>query len=297
MIEDFRLKIFDMAVREGSFSRAALRLGISQSAVSQCVADLEKKTGRRLFIRDRGHVRLSGDGDIFYGYVRNILSWYDAASDAFPQEMQASGTVRLSVSADLASGFLAEVISPLLARTEVFDISTVLDGCDADIVLKSVLHTGSISWEYGECVGMSPVCAFSAPSNPCSYSRDVRSLSDIPGRSLAVWTGLVTGREWSREDDISAVGLKNIHKIALRSDSAGLVIQTVRSSETAVGMLPYYAIYRQVADGSVVRLPLVRPSSFAAVYLKVSERLAGSEVCRVIRQRVSVLLDDGRTAL
>lgn len=296
MIEDFRLKIFDMAVREGSFSRAALRLGISQSAVSQCVADLEKKTGRRLFIRDRGQVRLSGDGDIFYGYVRNILSWYDAASDAFPQEMQASGKVRISASADLASGFLSEVISPLLARTDGLDISTVTDGSDADIVLKSELHAGSISWEEGECVGISPVCAFSAPSNPCSYSRDVRSLSDIHGRSLIVWTGLVTGREWSREDDISAVGLKNIHKIALRSDSAGLVIQTVRSSGTAVGLLPYYAIYRQVADGSVVRLPLVQPSSFAAVYLKVSESLADSGICRIVRQRASMLLDNGNKA-
>lgn len=296
MIEDFRLKIFDMAVREGSFSRAALRLGISQSAVSQCVADLEKKTGRRLFIRDRGQVRLSGDGDIFYGYVRNILSWYDAASDAFPQGMQAPDTVRIWASADLASGFLAEVISPLLALTAGIEICTSRDGCDADIVLKSMLHTGTISWEEGECVGMSPVCAFSAPSNPCSYSRDVRSLSDIQGRSLIVWTGLVTGREWSREDDVSAVGLKNIHKIALRSESAGLVIQTVRSSETAVGMLPYYAIYRQVADGSVVRLPLVRSSSYAAVYLKVSERLADSEVCRIIRQRASMLLDGGKAA-
>ena len=47
-LEDQRLKIFEAVARERSFTVAARKLGMSQSAVSQCVAELEKKTGREL---------------------------------------------------------------------------------------------------------------------------------------------------------------------------------------------------------------------------------------------------------
>ena len=41
MMEDFRIKVFMAVVNEGSFTKAASSLGISQAAVSQNVAELE----------------------------------------------------------------------------------------------------------------------------------------------------------------------------------------------------------------------------------------------------------------
>ena len=51
MIEDSRLKVFLAVAREGSFTIAARKLGISQPAVSQNVAELEKKDRFRLLLR------------------------------------------------------------------------------------------------------------------------------------------------------------------------------------------------------------------------------------------------------
>ena len=51
MIEDFRLRVFETVCKNGSFSAAAKLLGISQPAVSQQIAELEKALGRSLFER------------------------------------------------------------------------------------------------------------------------------------------------------------------------------------------------------------------------------------------------------
>ena len=45
MFEDFRLKVFMAVATEGSFTKAAAVLGISQPAVSQNIAELEKSSG------------------------------------------------------------------------------------------------------------------------------------------------------------------------------------------------------------------------------------------------------------
>ena len=55
-------KIFYHAANEASFSKAAARLFISQSAVSQAVKNLENKLGTPLFFRKTRHLQLTCRG-------------------------------------------------------------------------------------------------------------------------------------------------------------------------------------------------------------------------------------------
>ncbi len=93
MFEDFRLRVFVTVAQEGSFTKAAKMLHISQPAVSQNIAELEKTLGTVLFERLRGEVRLTGCGCLFKGYAEQILHWYGAAADAFSSSDE-SGNVR-----------------------------------------------------------------------------------------------------------------------------------------------------------------------------------------------------------
>ena len=86
MIEDFRLRVFETVCKNGSFSAAAKLLGISQPAVSQQIAELEKALGRSLFERQAFRVELNEDGRKFEEYASNILHWYDAANQAFSSD-------------------------------------------------------------------------------------------------------------------------------------------------------------------------------------------------------------------
>ena len=66
---------FSYVVREGSFSAAARRLGVTQSTVTQHVSKLEELVGSELLLRRRDGVSLTPTGHKFltpmiYCYVK-----------------------------------------------------------------------------------------------------------------------------------------------------------------------------------------------------------------------------------
>ena len=69
------LKVFCDLVDMQSFSLAAERNFITQSAVSQQIRTLEEKFKRRLLERVRGRreVRLTAAGEVFYRECKNVL--------------------------------------------------------------------------------------------------------------------------------------------------------------------------------------------------------------------------------
>ena len=83
MFEDSRIKVFTALVEEGSFTKAAKVLGISQPSVSQNIADIEKEVGALLFERKRGSVTLTANGRKFKEFADQINYWYKAASEEF----------------------------------------------------------------------------------------------------------------------------------------------------------------------------------------------------------------------
>lgn len=94
--------------QEGSFTKAASVLGVSQPAVSQNIAELEKACGVKLFARQRSEVILTPQGRIFSRYAARILGAYSETERLFTPLQQAS--VRISVSEDL----YAFIIGPAL---------------------------------------------------------------------------------------------------------------------------------------------------------------------------------------
>ena len=85
MFEDSRINIFLAVCEECSFTKAAKRLGVSQPAVSQNIAEIEKGVGVRLFTRDRNAVTLTEEGKRFKEFAEQIVYWYGAATDAFKE--------------------------------------------------------------------------------------------------------------------------------------------------------------------------------------------------------------------
>lgn len=74
MIENSQLRIFLVAAEEGSFSRAAERLHLSQSAVSQNIQALEQAYGVQLFLRRGRTVLLSEAGQAILPLAREALN-------------------------------------------------------------------------------------------------------------------------------------------------------------------------------------------------------------------------------
>lgn len=134
MIEDFRLKIFITVAEEGSFTKAASRLAISQPAVSQNISELERVAGVRLFERLRGEVKLTGAGCVFKSHAMRILSAYSSASYLFSPMLPA--TVRVSAS-DEVYACLSDAFALFSAvHPEVHIVRSEELECDLSFVLR-----------------------------------------------------------------------------------------------------------------------------------------------------------------
>src|SRR5713226_7167839 len=67
------LRTFVAIVDNGSFTRAAQRLSLTQSTVSLQIKRLEDGLARRLFDRDGRDLQLTPEGEILLTYARQIL--------------------------------------------------------------------------------------------------------------------------------------------------------------------------------------------------------------------------------
>lgn len=72
---------FAYVVREGSFSAAAARLGVTQSTVTQHLANLEKSVGTLLVLRGRDGVQLTPSGEDFYDFADRLVLLDGEVSD------------------------------------------------------------------------------------------------------------------------------------------------------------------------------------------------------------------------
>ena len=153
MLDDFRLRVFMMVAQENSFTRAAQHLGVSQPAVSQNIAELEKQVGAALFERRRGEVALTAEGYVFKEYAAKILHWYEATDALFGSagKMTVNRPVRIATTSFAATHLLPDLLRDLLAVTatafiiDTYPESAFPESMDADLYLfasarKDTLH-------------------------------------------------------------------------------------------------------------------------------------------------------------
>lgn len=79
MLDVKRLRILREVAKRGSFSAAAEAMHLTQSAVSQQIASLEKETGTKLLDRSRGNVRLTDPGSALVGHAEAVMGRLEEA--------------------------------------------------------------------------------------------------------------------------------------------------------------------------------------------------------------------------
>ena len=185
MLEDFRLKVFMAVVQERSFTKAASVLGITQPAVSQNVADLEKMTGRKLFDRQKGSVVLTPEGEVFLVYVRKLLETCASVDDMFAKVSPA--TVRISASEEL----YAYLIGPALEGFSKIHPDVRFERClfgDADLTI--VLVPSSLSQASDDVISRIRMSVFvPQQSGSQSSSHEKTSYYDVvyrPSQAFAI---------------------------------------------------------------------------------------------------------------
>ena len=135
MISTRQLRYFVEIADSGSFSTAAERLFVAQSALSRQIKALETQLQTPLFERTARQPRLTAAGEAFYPRARNLLSELLKASELATQVGNGQlGTLRLSHSSTVPmSGRLLQGISTWLARCPEVSMNIVKLSSEAQL--------------------------------------------------------------------------------------------------------------------------------------------------------------------
>ncbi|MEE1817000.1 LysR substrate-binding domain-containing protein [Streptomyces sp. NPDC004290] len=126
MYEPTQLRTFLAVAQTLSFTRAAERLGLRQSTVSQHVRRLEEAAGRPLFARDTHRVELTEDGEAMLGFARTILQAHERAA-AFFGGTRLRGRLRFGASEDFVTTRLPEILESFRREHPEVDLELTVE--------------------------------------------------------------------------------------------------------------------------------------------------------------------------
>ena len=109
------LRAFVQVAESGGMTAAASRLGMTQSSVSQLIANLETAVGSTLFDRAVRPIALTGIGTILYDQSRSILG---QVSDTFDMIRERDHRQLPSLTIAMSDS-LANTVGPLLVKKQL----------------------------------------------------------------------------------------------------------------------------------------------------------------------------------
>jgi DNA-binding transcriptional LysR family regulator len=137
------LQALRAVAREGSFGRAALELGYTQSAISQQIAALERITGQLLVERPKGRspVALTDAGRVMLRHADAIVAQAQAAR-ADLDALDRAGTVRVGSFQSTSAHLVPGAVSALAER--VPDATVDLHEAQGDAELLHLVEVGEL---------------------------------------------------------------------------------------------------------------------------------------------------------
>jgi len=134
-----RMAIFATVVESGAMRRAARELGLTPSAVSQQIRQLERETGVTLLRRSTRRLTMTDAGESFYQGCAAMLA---AARGAHEQltSLQDSVTGELSISAPVgfATSHLAAALAPVLTAHPALSLRLVATDDQLDVTKERI---------------------------------------------------------------------------------------------------------------------------------------------------------------
>jgi DNA-binding transcriptional LysR family regulator len=180
------IQVFAQVVESGSFAKASARLGLSTSAASRQVADLEGHLQTRLLNRTTRRVSLTESGRAFYERAVQLLAdLQEAEQEASRAAVVPRGTIKLTSAVNFGVRHLAPAIAEFLAahREVRFDVSLsdrivdlVEEGFDLGIRIGAAGSEHIVARQLGEtrlvpCAAPAYLAAHGAPQTPDDLER------------------------------------------------------------------------------------------------------------------------------
>lgn len=262
------LRVFEACARHANFTRAAAELGVTPTAVSLRVRDLEIELGVALFERRGPKVRPTAEGDALARRMSVILADVREAVDAC---RAVAASIRVTVLPTLAALWLTPRLARYQARPGAarirLDVSTeIRPSADFDVAIRS----GSADWPLTKTTILFPTEGTPMLSPALGASSGIVSPADLTRLPL------IADERWSRWFDEAGVGSVS------QGASYGVDYPTQELAATAVAggagvaLLSPTVFAPMLADGRLIQpfSHVIRgPGAYCAVVARHERRL------------------------
>jgi len=266
------LATFAKVVEQGSFARAAERLGLSTSAASRQVADLEAYLDARLLNRTTRRISLTEAGQSFYERCVQLLADLEETEAAVRSTtVEPRGTLRVTCGVSFGERHLAPAVAEFAARHEGlnFDldlsdrsVDLVEEGFDLAIRIGASRQQALVSRRIGTT---QLVCC----ASPAYLARQPAPLTpaDLERHDCLAYAYASLASAWTFE---SGDGERHVPSIVPRHRANnGRMLAGLAAAGLGVVLEPDFIVAPEVHAGRLVRLlPGFQPprSPIAAVY-------------------------------
>lgn len=253
------LTVFVCVANVRGFTAAAVMMGVSKSAISHAIRQLEKRAGVRLFNRTTRSVGLTEAGEVFYQRVAPlVLELKGAFTDLAQVADQPSGTLRLTLSRSAYVMFLEPLVNKFLIafpeinldiaiESRVVDI--VNDGYDAGIRVNSFLQLDMVT------VPLAPDIRMAVVASPDYIKRHGVPMvpADLMQYDCIRYNSAVTGfhERWAFSSEGQHIEIETKGRI---SSNDGMTLLSAALDGCGYGYFYDRYVQDYLADGRLVRV-------------------------------------------
>lgn len=127
-------RIFHIVCKSKSFSKAAQALYMTQPAISQAIAQLEKELGTHLFYRTPKGVTLTTEGQLLYDYVKSAIGILEAGEGKMLEfQNLTTGQLRIGVGDTISRYYLLPALQAFSKKYPGIKLK-ILNGTTSEIV-------------------------------------------------------------------------------------------------------------------------------------------------------------------
>ncbi len=238
-----QLQYFIAVAEQGSVTRAAQNLSISQSSVTEAIKELEGDLGVELFERHPRGLSITHNGHQFLRHATKILASVSDARNAFSETKENSGgTLNIGVTSLVAGYVLSDLLARYRRACPGVEVSAIEDngsylehlliGGELDVAVMVISNLRDRMALQAEILETSPYRLWLPMGHPL-VSADIISVADIAREPLIMLT--VDEIEENTGKLLSALGARP--HVAFRTRSVEAVRSLVATG-AGVALLP-----------------------------------------------------------
>ena len=253
-----QLRAFVAIAESGTFTAGALRVHVTQAAISMQIRQLETEIGAKVFVRAPRHVILTEAGEQLLRRARHILREHDAALDEIAELAGAErGRLRIgSASAMVLTEQLPSILKELRKQHPAADISVTSGTSEVlvDQILAGEVDVAFVSLPVDvrgiktERLSEDQLVAIASPRHKLSKQKTISAYTLAGERLILGERGGNTRRLIDQFFAQAGVSLRVAMELSRQQ-----AIKRMVEEDMGVGIVPLQSVKEEVEKGKLIR--------------------------------------------